>query len=82
MMNSVFKCKQSEQSLLRLKARLPALFQVPIAASSVFLLPNRNLVVPRVIAVPTLTLFTKILHRLRSSAMFVSCLDQWFIGEF
>jgi hypothetical protein len=28
MMNSVFKCKQSEQSLLRLKARLPALFQV------------------------------------------------------
>jgi hypothetical protein len=28
MMNSVFKCKQSEQSLLRLKSRLPALFQV------------------------------------------------------
>ena len=28
LMNSVFKCKQSEQGLLRLKNRLPNLFQV------------------------------------------------------
>jgi hypothetical protein len=28
LMNSVFKCKQSEQGLLRLKSKLPSLFQV------------------------------------------------------